>query len=59
MPMGEKMGDSHAIFDFLGVFLIPVVAYARVVPSPETDLGVASFVMVAGAALLARRLRRR
>ncbi len=44
------------------VFLmLPVVANATPVlaPSPETDLGLASFVMVAGAAFLARRLRRR
>jgi hypothetical protein len=42
-------------------FLIPAAAFATPVvgPSPETDLGLASFVMVAGAAFLARRLRRR
>jgi hypothetical protein len=44
----------------LAFFMIPAAAYAVVkVPSPETDLGVASFIMVAGAAFLARRLRRR
>jgi len=45
----------------LAFFLIPVAAFAipRPAPSPETDLGLASFVMVAGAAFLVRRLRRR
>jgi len=45
----------------LAFLMIPVAASASVVPapSPETDLGLASFVMVAGAAFLARRLRRR
>jgi hypothetical protein len=44
----------------LAFFLIPAAAFATpMVPSPETDLGLASFVMVAGAAFLARRLRRR
>jgi hypothetical protein len=45
----------------LAFVLVASAAYATPVlaPSPETDLGLASFVMVAGAAILARRLRRR
>jgi hypothetical protein len=46
----------------LALFLVPAAAYAvatRPAPSPEMDLGAASFVMIAGAAFLARRLRRR
>jgi hypothetical protein len=45
----------------LAFFLIPTAGFAvsSIAPSPETDLGLASFVMVAGAAFLARRLRRR
>lgn len=44
----------------LVVFLLGVSkAYAVPAPSPESDLGLASIVMVAGAAFLAYRLRRR
>jgi hypothetical protein len=46
----------------LAFFLIPAAASfasVRPAPSPETDLGLASFAMVAGAAFLVRRLRRR
>ena len=45
----------------LAFVLVAGTAYATPVPvpSPETDLGLASFVMVAGAAFLAHRLRRR
>jgi hypothetical protein len=46
----------------LAFSLIPAAAFAVPVspaPSPETDLGLASFIMVAGAAFLTRRLRRR
>lgn len=44
----------------LVVFLLGVSkAYAVPAPSPESDLGFASIVMVAGAAFLAYRLRRR
>ena len=45
----------------LPILLIASSAYAQVLngPSPEFDLGLASIVMVVGAAFLAYRLRRR
>ena len=40
------------------IFLFSSSAYATpTVPAPEADFGIAAIAMVAGAALLARRLR--
>jgi MYXO-CTERM domain-containing protein len=47
------------ILTSLAFFLVSGLTQASVaVPSPEMDLGPAGFVMVAGAAYLARRRRR-
>jgi LPXTG-motif cell wall-anchored protein len=45
----------------VGFLLVPAAAYATpvFVPSPEMDMGLAGMVMVAGAAFLTLRRRRR
>jgi hypothetical protein len=48
----------RTILASLVLLLVPGVAYAVPVPSPEMDVGIAGLVMVAGAAFLVACRRR-